>query len=270
MALFVWLGMVCGKGLALPQRRKSAHKGDAGKLLVVGGCEEFVGAPALAAKAAFRAGVDWVEVAAPSKVSWAINALDPTLITHKLRCEAFSPQQVPRVLALARRVDAVLLGNGLGRSPARLAFVRSLLAKLDKPVVIDADALHATDLRKVVSKRVVCTPHAREFSALLAASGSDEKGLRILLSAERVVLLKGPVDRIFAGRQTSLHRGGVPEMAVAGTGDVLAGFCAGLVAQGLSAQRAACLAAFHVGRAGERAKRVFGNFTASELIDQLK
>jgi len=254
---------------SFPQRMRNAHKGQSGRVLIVGGSEEFVGALVLAGIAAFKAGVDLVEVAAPVKVAWAVNACSPSLITHKLRCRAFSPRQVRPVLRLAARADVVLLGNGLGRTRERLLFVKELLSRLEKPVVVDADALHATHLGMVRSKQWVMTPHQKEFEALLSMSGVDEAGVKKFLSDERVILLKGAVDRIMTGKDVFLNKTGVPEMAVGGTGDVLAGLCAGFLAQGLSAVQAAVNAAWLNGKAGERAKKKYGCFTPEELLGEL-
>lgn len=253
-----------------PKRDEDAHKGQSGRLLLVGGSIEFVGAPILAAMAAFRSGVDIVYVAAPSKVAFAINQSLPSIITHKLRCSAFSPRMVGRVLALAKDVDAVLLGNGLGRGRGELAFVRELVGKLDKPLVVDADALHAININCVRSDRYVLTPHAGEFAALLESSGCVEDDIPNLLNHKGVVLRKGKVDRIMSGERELRNETGVPQMAVAGTGDVLAGLVGGFLAQGLSSEQAAINAAFVNGKAGEEAAEAFGNFTAEELINFLR
>lgn len=252
--------VITKKDCRFPMRKKGAHKGQHGRLLIVGGSERFVGAPILAAKAAFRAGVDIVEVAAPAKVAWAVNCNDASIITHKLRCTAFSKRQVAAVLVLARKADAVLVGNGLGRNPQQKSFVYELLKKLDKPVVIDADALHATFLSKVRSRSVICTPHAKEYEALMR----NNQGVR--LKEGQVILRKGPTDRIITSTKTLLNRTGCPEMAVAGTGDVLAGLAAGYLAQHLSPLQAASSAAYRNGKAGGKARRNHGNFTAEELI----
>ena len=260
---------VTRKDITVPERSADAHKGEHGRLLIVGGSEEFAGAPVLAGLAAFRAGVDLVEVAAPQKVAWAANAKEPSIITHKLRCTAFSKNQVRLVLELSRKADAVLVGNGLGLTRQRLAFVKEFLSKLEKPVVVDADALYAADLRTMKSHNVVFTPHAGEFAALCEASGVDAESLQSSLDEGRVVLLKRPVDHILTNEETWQNATGTPRMAVAGTGDVLAGFCAGLLAQGLTPEKAAVTAAFLVGKAGEEASEDIGNFTAEEMLDYL-
>lgn len=254
--------IISEKDIVLPRRDASSHKGQHGRLLIVGGSEDLVGAPVLAALAAFRAGCDIVEVAAPEKVAWAINARDASIITHKVRCSSFSEAQVAEVLRLARPCDAVLVGNGLGRDPAQLRFVRGLLRELEKPVVIDADALHSAYLHEVASDAVVCTPHEKEFRVLREHCEGEPQD-------RAVILRKGPVDRIMVGEEVYENHAGCPQMAVAGTGDVLAGLVAGFLAQGLSPFRSSLNAAFLNGRAGEAAKEAHGNFTAQELLDFL-
>ena len=253
-----------------PERPKKARKGEAGRVLIIGGSEEYTGSPVLAALGAYKAGVDWVDIAAPRKVAWTINRKSPSIVTMKLPCASFSKAMVPRVLKEAQRVDAVLIGNGMGRTPSRLAFVRAVLKRLDKPLVIDADALYATDLENIKSKQVICTPHAKEFEALLEATGVDEKGVLKFLSPNKVILLKGPVDRILTGPEEYRNKTGCAEMAVAGTGDVLAGLCVGFLAQGYPPWRAACMAALLNGKGGEAAHKDLGNFTAEELTHYLK
>ena len=171
--------------IIMPKRAKNSHKGEHGKLLIIGGSELFVGAPALAAKAAFRAGVDIVNVIAPAKVAWALNHFDPSIITIKLNCKSFSRKQIPAVLKAAKNVDAVLLGNGLGRNPVQKAFVRELLLKINKPIVIDADALHATNLRTIKSSKVICTPHHKEFKELLKIVHCDKREIKKILTLKK-------------------------------------------------------------------------------------
>ena len=261
---------VTRKDIVVPEREASAHKGDHGRLLIVGGSEGLAGAPILAGLAAFRSGVDLVEVAAPWKVAWAANAKEPSIISHKFRCTAFSRDQVERVLELSKKADAVLVGNGLGRTRQRLAFVRALLERLGKPVVVDADALHAVDLKRVKAKEAVFTPHKGELAALCGASGCSEGALQQALRAGHVVLRKGPKDTITTSSGEWVNATGAPAMAVAGTGDVLAGFCAGLLAQGVSPEKAAVTAAYLLGKAGEKAAKRHGNFSAGELLGFLK
>ena len=252
------------KDCKFPKREQKAHKGQSGKLLIIGGTELFVGAPILAAMAAFRSGVDIVEIAAPKKVAYTINSYNASIITHKLNGKSFSKKHTQTILTIAKNVDAVLIGNGLGRNPQQKSFVYDLLKQLDKPLVIDADALHATFLDKIKSKNVILTPHQKEFEVF------EKNNNNFKLKVNQVIIKKGNIDNIITKNKILKNKTGVPEMAVAGTGDVLAGLAAGFLAQHIEPKQAAINATYLNGKAGELAKKNFGNFTAEELLNFLK
>ena len=226
--------------LRLKKRNPRSHKGDNGRVLVIGGSEEYVGACALAGLAAMRAGCDWVTVAAPSKVAWAINCLTPDLITVKLPGKQFAPKHIGPLKRLIRKHDVVLIGNGIGTAPSTRKLVHMVIRecnKIPKMMVIDADALKA--IRIDEPKIAIMTPHAGEMKALLdnskagktPASEKEWKKLQKRLGS-RVIVLKGPIDVIANGYWILANRTHHPIMTVAGTGDVLAGLCAGFLAQG--------------------------------------
>ncbi len=254
------------KDCKFPERKKDSHKGEAGRLLIIGGSEEFVGAPILSALAAFKSGVDLVTIVAPKKVAWAINTYNPSIITHKLNSKSFSMKNAPPILRLARGADAVLIGNGMGRKKDQRLLVRKLLLSMDKPVVIDADAIHSTTIKEIRSELFIITPHKREYEELTKNNPGD---LTKSCSKDRVILKKGRIDSIVAGK-VLYNKTGVPEMSVAGTGDILAGLAAGFLAQGTRPKQAAINAAWLCGKAGEKAHKELGNFTAEELAKFLK
>ncbi len=259
------------KDVKFPTRKFDAKKGDNGRLLIIGGSEDFVGALVLASLAAFRGSVDLVEVAAPEKVAWAVNQYDPSIISHKLPGKTLSVKHIPALLSLAKPCNAVLLGNGMCKSATTSAFVKAFLKKLDKPVVIDADALHSVVFKQVRSKVLVCTPHAKEFAVLCANNKvKTQEEMQKMLPEGFVILKKGVQDKIFSNKQVFTNKSGVPEMAVAGTGDILAGLTAAFLAQGLTSMQAACSSAFFNGLAGQRAQKDFGNFSANEMLFYVK
>jgi NAD(P)H-hydrate epimerase len=145
--------------------------------------------------------------------------------------------------------------------------VQELLRRIEKPLVIDADALHATNLKVLKTNQYVCTPHKKEFEILLKVSHCKEADFKKLLSEKKVILKKGPVDEIFAGKVILQNKTGCPQMAVAGTGDILAGFVAGLLAQKVSPLQSSITAAYLVGKAGEKVKKKYTNFSASKLLE---
>lgn len=264
----------------ISSRAKDSHKGDNGKVLVVAGSEDYAGAAALAglgANAALRAGVDLVEVAAPEKVAYAVNIISPDLISRKMSGKFFAQRHLNKVLALSKGFDVVLLGPGIGKRKETSEFIRRFLAKVGKPVILDADALGAVKRRKF-SGDVLVTPHAEEFKGLF---GVDLEGKKLedtvgevkgaAASFNCTILLKGAVDVISDGSQVKVNKTGNEGMTVGGTGDVLAGLCAGLVSVGkVSLYNAACAGAFANGKAGDMLKRDVGfGFTASDLVGKL-
>ena len=102
------------KDIKIPKRKPKSHKGDNGKILIIGGSRDYVGAVALAGLAALRAGVDWVTIAVPEKVGWAINALTSDLVVKKLKGDNLGLKHYKKIIDLAKDFDAVLIGNGVG------------------------------------------------------------------------------------------------------------------------------------------------------------
>jgi NAD(P)H-hydrate epimerase len=260
------MSRVTRKDVVIPKRSKGSKKGDAGRVLIIGGSEDYVGALVLSGLAALRAGVDWVTVACPEKVGWAVHALSADLVVRKFNCSHFTLKDVNAVLKLEKKFDVVLIGTGLGdRSDS---FVRAFVRKSKKPLVIDADGVKAVSLSSVSG--ALLTPHAGEFKMLLKNSKLSEKGLRSHLNGN-VVLLKGATDTIISKERVVANRTGNPGMAKAGTGDVLAGLCVGFLGQGLSLFQSAVNGAYINGTLGDLLEKKKGySYIASDLLMDLK
>ena len=263
------------KDLKFPRRKPGSHKGDNGRLLVVTGSRDYAGAACLSSMAAFRTGVDQVLVAAPSKVGWVINTYSPDIMTKKFDGDFFTVRHAAKIRLLAKNFDAMLIGNGLGLASSTRKFVKQVV-KAQIPKVIDADAIKSVRLQEVRSS--ILTPHSRELEILLHNSGyktatrqsSLQKKAAYLrrVAGSNVILLKGKEDIIVSAGKAAFNRTGNPGMTHGGTGDVLAGITAALVAQGIGLFDAACTAAFvngHVGDALEK-KKGYG-FTASDMLE---
>ncbi|MBR9690476.1 NAD(P)H-hydrate dehydratase [Candidatus Woesearchaeota archaeon] len=236
------------------------HKGENGRVLVVGGSMDYSGAVFLAAMAALRIGADYVATACPKKVGWAINALSPDIITKKIDCEYFSKEDVREVLEYSKSFDVVLVGNGLSDKKESLEFAKEIVKNVNNPIVIDADALKTVDLGSV--RNAVFTPHKKEYDILTRKSNDI---------GENVIIKKGPVDMIITKNKKIENKTGCDRMAVAGTGDVLAGLVAGLLAKGYGLFEAAKKAAFINGKLGEKARKDFGDhFVASDLLEYIR
>ncbi|MCW3991227.1 MAG: NAD(P)H-hydrate dehydratase [Candidatus Bathyarchaeota archaeon] len=249
--------------LASKTRHPESHKGDFGRLLVIGGSETYSGAPALTAMGAYATGVDIVYVAAPETAASIIAGFSPSMITVKMKGSRLAPKNLGDLSPFLDRVDAVAMGPGLGLHKDTVEAVNAILGEIEDkglPVLLDADALKgfAEEKRKMRTEAVF-TPHHGEFKILTgkAAEGSlEEKGETVRKEASRLgatVLLKGRVDIVSDGDHVRYNRTGNPGMTVGGTGDVLSGVVAGLMAMGVRPFEASVAGAFVNGAAGDSA-----------------
>ena len=243
----------------LPERPVEGHKGLFGRVLVLGGQEQMVGAPVLAGTAALRAGAGLVQIAVPRAILAACLSITPELIGLGLG------KSVKDLLDAADAADALVIGPGLGQSPeARQRMTR--LIRLPKPAVIDADGLNllARQSRwpaKTFACHAVLTPHPGEMKRLARLIGkgdvpSDEAGRIDLARAAanafgQVVVLKGHRTVVTDGSRVYVNDTGDSSLSKAGTGDVLSGILGTLLAQQMERFEAACAAVWIHGKAGE-------------------
>ncbi|MEM3154362.1 MAG: NAD(P)H-hydrate dehydratase [Candidatus Woesearchaeota archaeon] len=257
--------------ITLKPRRKNSHKGDNGNVLVVGGSEDYIGAPALVGMAAFatlRSGADLVTVAAPEKVAWTINKISPDIITKKIKCNNFTPKNVQEILKLAEKADVVEIGNGIAFTPGAKEFMQQVIKKTKKPIVIDAAALRVIRVQDV--KNAVLLPHAGELKQLLKNSKLDEKNLQKHLGSNILVKKGHPKTAIISRNKIAYSSTGNAGMTHGGTGDVLAGIVAGLIAQGNKPFMAAYAAAYINGKTADILYKKMGfGYLASDLVKTL-
>lgn len=258
-------------------RKASSHKGENGVVMVIGGSWMYHGAPFLSAMAALRCGVDLAYIAAPEKVVPSIRALSPTIIAIPLTDVKLTRGAVRRALKMISKVDAIVIGPGLesGSEPGIELLVKEAIA-LGKGIVLDAAALYPGILRYVSGRKVVLTPHAGEFKRLFGVEVPRDLERRVKLVTESAkergvtILLKGNVDVISNGIETTINRTGSPAMTTGGTGDVLSGIVAAFLAWGLDPFKAAASAAWINGKAGELATSKKGlHIIATDLIDEI-
>ncbi|MDR9429297.1 MAG: NAD(P)H-hydrate dehydratase [Natronomonas sp.] len=234
-------------------RDSNAHKGDFGRVLVVGG-GPYTGAPALAAQAALRSGADLAYVACPETVAREVQGYSENLIVEPLAGERLDSSNVQQLLAVASRMDCVVFGPGLGDATKSLDAVEAFLEAFAGTAVVDADALQVVP-NVETEATLVCTPHQGELESMggtTAADPDDRAELVESFAAELDVtfLVKGAYDVISDGTRTRLNRTGNPGMTVGGTGDVLAGVT-GAMACVLDPIHAAAIGAYTNGRAGD-------------------
>jgi NAD(P)H-hydrate epimerase len=260
-----------------PSREKWSHKGDHGRLLIIGGSRRYKGAPALAGLAALRTGADLAVIAAPESAADIISGFSPNLITEPLEGDYINTGNLEKLVALAKKFDAVVIGNGMGRMANTQETLIKLLHALEKPCVLDADALHLIhDSKKLLRPGWIITPHISEFYSMTGENPGNRLQARIT-GAEKfgskfkaTVLLKGYKDVISDGKNTLINSTGNPYMTVGGTGDVLAGICGALLAMGIKSIEAASAAAYISGKAGDLAVEESGpGLLATDVIEKI-
>jgi NAD(P)H-hydrate epimerase len=270
----------------LPSRRATSHKGTYGHAGIIAGSVGKTGAAALAAKAALRVGAGLVTVATPASVNDVLEAklLEAmTMPMPETKARTLARSSLDRLLTFASSRTAVALGPGLTTHPETVDLVQTFVRQVDKPCVLDADALNALAGRASLLTECkippILTPHPGEMARLEAdltaqTVNADRLGLAARFARERGVFLVLKGARTVVARpdgQVAVCPTGNPGMATAGTGDVLTGMIAGLLAQGLSQWDAACAAVYLHGLAGDLAAEALGQaaMTAGDLLNHL-
>jgi NAD(P)H-hydrate epimerase len=236
----------------LPQRSALADKRSAGDVVVIGGSQQYVGAPVLSALGAQYAGAGYVTVACPPVASGPIRYHAVEQIVTPWPDSQDTEAVVAALLELTRHAGAVVIGPGLGREEATQEMVRSFISQTSRPLVVDADALFALadHLDVLKDKKAVLTPHNGEFARLLGPNSEAAIANRIKAAddfAENVdvtLLLKGPRSIIATKEATYVNLTGNELLASAGTGDVLSGIIGAMIAAGCSTRQSAAIGAY--------------------------
>lgn len=259
-------GMIIKKSIlneVYKRRSKDSQKYDFGHLLIIGGSKLYSGAPALAALAAYRAGVDVVTVASPERPANIIASFSPEIITYPLKGEYLGKEHLKELQDLIKNKNAILIGGGLEKRTETQEAVLRFLSELNIPCVIDAEAIHAVAKdQSVLKKMFVVTPHVHEFYILtgvdLKKKDLNDK-IKIVkeyaAKLKTTILLKGAVDIISDGKKIALNKTGNSFMTKGGTGDTLAGILGSLLAQGKDPFIASSAAAYMNGKAGDIAAK---------------
>jgi hydroxyethylthiazole kinase-like uncharacterized protein yjeF len=278
-----WLVEEGDAAARLPRRRPDSHKGTYGHVLVIAGSPGKTGAAALAGLAALRGGAGLVTVATRLSALDGVLRHAPELMGVPLAGERpLALADLPALLAAAAGKSAVVLGPGLHRGPETGPLIASLLEAVEVPCLLDADALNALDGNLQLLRRarggLLLTPHPGEMARLLALPTAEVQrdrlgaARRAAGAARAVVALKGARTIISLEDGTVfINPTGNPGMATGGTGDVLAGLCGALLAQGLSVADAAVTGCFAHGLAGDLVAKRRGQLglIASDLLDGL-
>lgn len=252
----------------LPKREKDSHKGDYGRILLLCGSRGFTGAAALSALGALRSGAGVVYLAVPESI-YAIEAaklLEPVVIPLADECGMFSPRAKEAVLSLLPRMDAVLIGPGIGQSAGTLEIVKTVLQESVCPVVLDADGINVLSGHKDILRDrkapTILTPHDGEFCRLGGSLGENRCDACASIANELgcIVLLKGHRTVITDSKVCYINQTGNPGMATGGSGDVLSGVIVSLLGQGMEPLMAAACGAWLHGAAGDLCARQIGQY----------
>lgn len=253
-----------------PDRPADGHKGTFGRVLVIAGSRGMSGAAALAGVSALRGGAGLVYVAVPREIQPIVASYEPSYLTIGLSDDVETGQvddDVGEILRACVGKDAIAIGPGLGTGEGPRSAVLTVWSHATVPVVVDADALNllADEDWLLQSRKTnaigprILTPHPGEFARLLDCSIAEVLAKRSQLALEFaatyrcVLLLKGPSTLITDGERVAINTTGNSGMATGGSGDVLTGVIAALLAQGLSPFDAARTGAYWHGLAGDLA-----------------
>ncbi|MEQ9298542.1 MAG: NAD(P)H-hydrate dehydratase [Cyclobacteriaceae bacterium] len=260
----------------LKPRKKFAHKGDFGKILLIAGSKGKMGAAVLAARACLRAGAGLLTVYVPGI------GLD-VLQTSVPEAMVLTDPHADRLTSVPEEIsgfDTIAVGPGIGQHPETLEMLTELLALVERPMVIDADALNIISSRPELLDSIpvgsILTPHPKEFQRLVGNYYDSfdrlEKQQQLVAKYNLNVLVKGAHSTIVEPSGTTYFNStGNPGMATAGSGDVLTGVVTGLLAQGYSASNALQLGVYLHGAAGDLAASRLGqpSLMASDIIEEL-
>jgi hydroxyethylthiazole kinase-like uncharacterized protein yjeF len=279
------LHLLMGEELAglLPEREPGSHKGDYGHVLIVAGSPGKAGAAILAARAAVRSGAGLVTAAVPETILQTVDLGSVESMTLGLTAGSagLGEGAVGAVLDAAEGKTVLALGPGLGQEPATVEAIRRIVLECPLPLVLDADGINAFAGRAadLAARRAetILTPHPGELGRLLGISTAQIQEDRVAAArgaAEEtgaIVVLKGHLTLVASGTAVFVNPTGNPGMATGGSGDVLTGLIAGLIAQGLDALDATVLAVYLHGLAGDLVAARLGEMAlaAGDLIEIL-
>ena len=253
----------------LPDRDPWGHKGSFGKILLLCGSRGYTGAAYLAAMGALRSGAGLVFLGVPESI-YAIEAVklnEAIVFPLPGKSGKLSSRSIPEILERSSKMDAILIGPGLGQSDDILAVVMHVLKAVKCPVVLDADGINVLsghmDILRGRTYPTILTPHDGEFVRLGGILGQDRMASAADLANDLgcIVLLKGHRTCITDGENHYINHTGNPGMAVGGSGDMLAGIITSLLGQGIAPLEAAAAGAWLHGAAGDICAREMGQYS---------
>lgn len=252
----------------MSMRSSDSHKGENGKVAVIGGSRRMHGAPIFSALAAEASGVDLVYVAVPFSHEEVAKNASPNFQVFTFDGDELLKKDVGPMLQILAIMDCAVIGPGLSRNAETLGAIEQVMGGAPCPLVIDATALQSTTLACVAGRGSVLTPHLGELERMGLTMEDVSQRARV---ANTTFLVKGPTDLI-TGPDGEMHesKGGNAGLTVGGTGDALAGLTAGLIAQKIAPFDAAMLASRVIKTAGDRLFEEKGfRYTTMDVIEQI-
>jgi NAD(P)H-hydrate epimerase len=248
-------------------RDPHSHKGENGKIAVIGGSATIHGAPIFSALAAEASGVDLVFLVVPQRHATVAKMSSLNFQVHPMGGDDLDQKDMDDLLEMLATVDVAIIGPGLSRTPPALKMLRELVRSCPCPMVLDASALQSWTLEAARGKTAIVTPHLGELERM----GIDPEHIGdFAKDSGTIIHAKGPTDRI-AGIDGTVRevRGGNAGLTVGGTGDALAGLIGGLLAQGCDAMDACETASTAIKRAGESLIERQATYTTRDVIAEI-
>ena len=266
-----------------PRRGHSSTKFSSGQVVVIGGSRGLTGAVCMSASAAIRSGAGYATVAVPFDLEPIFEAklTEVMSVGCASREGRLRPAASEQILEVSEGAAAVVLGPGMGREQATFRLALELVERIEAPMVLDADGLnaHAGRLERLGARKapLVITPHAGELARLLETDSERVSSRRLECAREvasragAIVVLKGDDTIVTDGDRVAVNRIASPALATAGTGDVLTGVIAALIARGMDHYTATCAAVVAHARAGRAAAALTGpeSVIATDVIDSI-
>lgn len=249
-------------------RTPTSHKGENGKVAVIGGSSFMHGAPIFSALAAEASGADLVYVSLPDRHQQVARMASLNFQVHPFRGDEIAADDIGPLLEMLATADAAVIGPGLARTTDAQRVTRELIESAPCPLVLDASALQSWTMQAIRGRGWTVTPHLGELERMGIAP--DDIG-RTAANMKTVILLKGHVDRI-ATTDGTVHdiSGGNAGLTVGGTGDALAGLIAGMIAQGSKPADACHAASMVIKQAGTVLEREYGYaYGTRRVIDMI-
>ncbi|MBN2086941.1 NAD(P)H-hydrate dehydratase [Candidatus Peregrinibacteria bacterium] len=246
------------------KRKNDSHKGDNGKIMIVGGSEMFHGAPILSALAAEHSGVDLIFPYIPPCQAEAAKSYSLNFIIQKFSENILTNKDVKSILNLSKKMDVMVIGPGLGTNIKTKQAVKSIVSHITIPTVIDASALFYTNS---FPKTTVLTPHRGEFKEMTGDEPTVKNVQKWAKQLGVTIVCKGHEDIIARGEEIAINKTGNSYMTVGGTGDVLSGLLGGLIAQGMDSFEACKYGTKILGLVAENQTELQGNFRAIDLVN---